>query len=40
MEKAWEYFKTEKDIFLAVANNASFEEKNLLKKNLEKIMTV
>lgn len=36
MEKAWEYFKTEKDIFLAVVNNASFEEKNLLKKKFGK----
>lgn len=36
MGKAWEYFKTEKDVFLAVANNVSLEEKNLLKKKFGK----
>lgn len=36
MEKAWEYFKTEKDIFLAVANNLPNGERILLKKRFGK----
>lgn len=36
MERAWEYFKTEKDVFLVVAKYATDEERNLLKKKFGK----
>ena len=36
MEKAWEYFKTEKDIFMAVIKGIDDENKNLLKKKFGK----